>query len=149
MLASRAVAVLVAVIAHHAAAKFTSSCSWWYIHDQVTLTAGCDASSPSNIRVTSSLDLNRCIGVDPTANAMIWQVNGDAFDIHCGKCGMQNSETVMECDCISAATGKTTISSVNLGKYYRFLKSAPVAWSREDAPLTHLYLLPRRSDLYQ
>lgn len=66
--------IIAAALAHCAAAAFNTSCSWWYLRDQVTLTGDCvDQSSSNRHRVVSSLDLNGCIGVDETANAMVWQ----------------------------------------------------------------------------
>ncbi|KAI3396478.1 hypothetical protein diail_12098 [Diaporthe ilicicola] len=138
MFASRAIIVTATVTIHLATAKFTPSCSWWYLHDQVALTAGCDGPGASKLGVLSSLDLNQCIGVDPTANAMIWQAHetdvshlgsGDAFKTHCANCGMQSSEIVMQCDCTSAVTGGTTSSSVNLGE--------PFSTSWKPAALAH------------
>lgn len=74
MPAKHAITAAIAVIAHGATAAFNTSCSWWYIHDKVTLTGDCvDSTSSTRARVVSNLDLNECIGVDTTANAMVWQ----------------------------------------------------------------------------
>lgn len=43
---------------------------------------------------------------------------GNAFNLLCSNCGMQNSEVVMQCDCTSVRTGGKTSSSVNLSKLY-------------------------------
>lgn len=74
MLVKHTLAALIAVTAHGATAAFNTSCSWWYLHDYVALTGDCvDSTSSTKHRVVSSLDLNGCIGVDTTANALIWQ----------------------------------------------------------------------------
>lgn len=48
-------------------------------------------------------------------------ISGNAFAIHCGNCGLQNSEVVMECDCIDARTGDTTTSSIDLSELHRHM----------------------------
>lgn len=74
MLAKHTLAALIALMAHGTTAAFNSSCSWWYLHDHVTLTGDCVDSTSSNKQiVVSSLDLNECIGIDSRANALIWQ----------------------------------------------------------------------------
>ncbi|KAG6357413.1 hypothetical protein INS49_013290 [Diaporthe citri] len=80
MLPKHTLAALIAAMAHGATAAFNTSCSWWYLHEQVALTGDCvDSTSGNRHRVVSSLDLNECVGVDTTANALIWQPNGQAF----------------------------------------------------------------------
>lgn len=74
MLPKHLILAAIAALAHTATASFNTSCSWWYLHDQVVLRGDCvDQTSSTRRRVVSDLDLNDCIGVDTTANAMIWQ----------------------------------------------------------------------------
>jgi hypothetical protein len=75
MLPKHIITAVIAVMAHGATAAFNNSCSWWWVEAQpVTLTGDCvDSTSATRRRVVSNLDLNHCIGVDLTANAMIWQ----------------------------------------------------------------------------
>lgn len=73
-----AIAMLAAAMATHpATAAFTPSCSWWMLSGRVNLTGYCvdDPAGIINNRhwAVSTLDLNRCIGVDATANAMVWR----------------------------------------------------------------------------
>lgn len=56
------------------ATTFTSGCSVWYIHGRETLTTECWTWNPDMGKVLANLDLNECIGVDSTANAMVWMV---------------------------------------------------------------------------
>lgn len=68
------ITAVIATLAHGASAAFNTSCSWWYLSGQVALTGDCvDRTSSNRHRVVSSLDLNDCIGVDTTANAMVWK----------------------------------------------------------------------------
>lgn len=74
MLAKHVIPAAIALIAHGATAAFNTSCSWWWLEGQVTLTGDCiDSTNTNRRRVVSKLDLNRCIGVDLNANAMVWQ----------------------------------------------------------------------------
>ncbi|KAG8163066.1 hypothetical protein KVR01_007544 [Diaporthe batatas] len=117
---SHIITTATAMVAHGAAAAFNTTCAWWMLSGQVSLTgycAGPDTNTLALIRhwAVSSLDLNRCIGVDPTANAMVWQAGGNAFlRPSCSDCAMQSSQVVMQCVCVRAVTGGRTSSSVNL-----------------------------------
>ncbi|ROV96942.1 hypothetical protein VSDG_04087 [Cytospora chrysosperma] len=109
--------LLIGAAVRHIAANFTSGCSVWYIHERGILTTVCQTWNPDKGKVLTNLNLNNCIGVDPVSNAMVWKHggSGNAFNNHCGNCGLQdNSELVMECDCIDPQTGGSTTSSVNL-----------------------------------
>lgn len=74
MLPKHITIAVIAALAHVATAAFNTSCSWWYLSGQVALTGDCvDRTSSNRHRVVSNLDLNDCIGVDTTANAMVWK----------------------------------------------------------------------------
>ena len=75
MLPKHILTAAIAIMAHGSNAAFNNSCSWWWVEAQpVSLTGDCvDSTSATRRRVVSNLNLNHCIGVDLTANAMIWQ----------------------------------------------------------------------------
>lgn len=74
MLAKYTLGALIAVMAHGATAAFNTSCSWWSIHGDTYLFADCiDSTSGKDHRIiTSTLDLNRCIGISER-NSLIWK----------------------------------------------------------------------------
>ncbi|KUI67167.1 hypothetical protein VM1G_02879 [Cytospora mali] len=106
--------LLLAAAACHVVATFTSACSVWYVHGHETLTTECQTWDPVKGKILTNLDLNNCIGVDTGSNAMVWMTGGNAFTIHCRNCSLQNSEVVMQCECIDPQTGNKTSSSINL-----------------------------------
>lgn len=74
MLPKHAITTLIAATAPGVTAAFNTTCSWWWLKGQYTLTGDCvDSTSSNRHRVVSNLDLNDCIGVDTTANAMVWK----------------------------------------------------------------------------
>ncbi|KAL2286430.1 hypothetical protein FJTKL_06810 [Diaporthe vaccinii] len=118
MLAKYTLGALIAVMAHGATAKFSDKCSWWHIGGGVTLIGICVGQNKTD-PVTTNLDLNKCIGVDKGANAMIWEPNGWAFrekgplPPFCGGCVLQSDLRTMQCECMNNLGGKTS-SSINL-----------------------------------
>lgn len=72
MLAKYTLGALIAAMAHSATAEFSGYCSWWNIKEGVTLYGICSGSN-TTYPVSTMLDLNKCIGVNETDNAMIWQ----------------------------------------------------------------------------
>ncbi|POS76227.1 hypothetical protein DHEL01_v205376 [Diaporthe helianthi] len=122
-------AAAITVMTHVTTAAFNTTCAWWMLSGQVSLTGYCvvDPTTTTTTTITSNtinnffshwtvstLDLNHCIGVNPTANAMVWKPEGNAFKTFCSACSMQSSRLVMQCHCANIATGGTTSSSVNL-----------------------------------
>lgn len=70
-LSTRLIAFLAAV-AGQVVANFASGCSEWYIHGRGILTIECQTWDPNQGRIFADLDLDACIGVDSTANTMVW-----------------------------------------------------------------------------
>lgn len=72
MIAITVTAALLAIIPQ-ALASFAWDCSWWYLSGHSLMTGCATWGSGDDERVTSTLDLNECIGIDPGGNAMVWE----------------------------------------------------------------------------